>query len=213
VAVDPGDRRVTLVKGSGAALYDGRVKLERGERLAIEELIDRARPRFTLQPRFGVGGFLGPRAAEVAQPVPLAGLSFFWRDAIARNWGLQLDAAWGDSAGQTLTVSALPVRQGVQAAALGLTAVYAWEHGPVRVLAGPRLSGARFVRHFDLDLFQGEQPFAIAGLGATGQVSWAFADQFELNAGGDVSGVLLELDGEATLFGYAEIFAGLGYRF
>jgi uncharacterized caspase-like protein len=212
VAVDPGERRITLVKGGGPALYDGRVKMVRGERLAIEEMIDRARPRFALQPRVGVGALLSPRSEELAQATPLAGFTFFWRDALTRNWGLQLDAAWGAQR-QEVKPFGSPVTQDLSAFAFGLTAAYTWDNGPWRASAGPRLSVARFVRSFDLPGYRGEQPFGIGGLGATGQVSWAFAEQFELNLGGDVSGVLLELDGDAMLFGYGEAFVGIGYRF
>lgn len=205
-AVEPGRRRLQLVKGSGPPLLDREVVVESGERLDVDLLVDLAAGRWEVAPRLAAFSFLdrGSRR-DVLGPAAGAGVVVVGRDLLAPRLSLRLDlvAFMGKA-----SIPAGGGRAGFDyaAAAVGLSSPWRFGgSGGWSFAAGPRLSAFWLRRDFGLDLAAAQSfltftPGFMAGvsyqqgrvtLGAEVQADWTVVRVDGASRGGGMGTLLL----------------------
>ncbi len=210
-AVEPGRRRLQLVKGNGPPLLDGEVNLGPGERLDLDLLVDRAAGRWEVAPRLAAFSFLdGGSRRGVMGPATGLGVVVVGRDLLAPRLSLRLDVV--GSAGK----ASIPVAGGTAgfdyaAVAGGLSAPWRLAGGDAWSLAaGPRLSALWLRRDFHRDLAGVQNLFTFTPGLMTG-VSWDLG-HVTLGAELQVDWAAMRVDGATRWSGLGTLLVGAGWR-
>jgi hypothetical protein len=216
VAVDAGRLRVQVAKGDGPELVDETLRLRAGDRLDVATLLARSDGRLEAGPRVGVLGFLDARSRrDVLGAVPAAGATVSVRAWPAPGLALRLDVL---AASGRATLREGPYAAPFRYRALTAGAALPWrlELPALRggaLLAGPRFSAVVLERRFDLALAPvGGRYFTFAPgllLGADVPLGRGFRAGLELH----LDWLVLRVDGADRSSAFADVTAGVGYRF
>jgi hypothetical protein len=216
VAVDPGRHRVQVAKGGGPALYDGRVDLDPGQRVDMQDLVSAAAGRWEVGPAVGVFTFLDQASRdELLGPSFTVGATVTLRDWPGRRLALRLDFTGGSGTGtyQVNGASAPYTYQLFNAgAAVAWRAEPAWLGGG-SILAGPRLSVLRLARQFDLELASAPQAYFTITPGLLLGADLPFGKGWVASTELHLDWAVVKVDGQDRSTGYGEWLVGVGYRF
>jgi hypothetical protein len=213
IAVDSGRHRLELTKGD-TLLASDTVRVDVGERVDLETLFTNAEPSHAVSVLGGVVGFLNQaRRSDLFSPTATFGASFRFDRVLVKALSFELDLA-GFSGRQTLVLAGqAPVPFVGSTLVGGVSGLYSWHWGPLRLMIGPRVAALWVQRSFSTDVYrQAQSAFSVTPGAAVGVV-WPFSKSFEasLMAQGLLS--FFTLDGQTEVLGFAGAWASVGYRF
>lgn len=216
VAVDPGRYRVQVTKGGGPALFDGRVALDPGQRVDLQDLVTQAEGRWEVGPRVGVFSFIDQASRErLLGASGTAGVTASLRDWPGRHLTLRVDVAGASGRGSYMP-SGVNASYDYQLFNAGVAVAWRAEPPWLRggsLLAGPRLSALRVARQFALELASAPQTYFTMTpgllLGADFPVWKGLVASTELH----VDWAVVKVDGQDRSTGFGEWVFGVGYRF
>jgi Caspase domain len=216
VAVDPGRYRVQVTKGGGPALFDGRVALDPGQRVDLQDLVNQAEGRWEVGPRVGVFSFIDQASRQqLLGASGTVGVTASLRDWPGRHLTLRVDVAGASGRGSYMP-SGVNASYDYQLFNAGVAV--AWRAEPPwlpggSLLAGPRLSALRVARQFALELASAPQTYFTMTpgllLGADFPVWKGLVASTELH----VDWAVVKVDGQDRSTGFGEWVFGVGYRF
>jgi hypothetical protein len=216
VAVDPGRHRVQVAKGGGPALFDGRVELDAGQRIDLQDLVTRAEGRWEVGPRVGLFSFIDQASREqLLGAAGTVGVTASLRDWPARHLTLRVDVTGASGHGSYL-VSGTNAGYDFQLFNAGVAVAWRAEPPWLRggsLLVGPRLSALRLARQFALELASAPQTYFTLTpgllLGADFPIGKGFVASTELH----LDWAVVKVDGQDRSTGFGEWMFGVGYRF
>jgi hypothetical protein len=216
VAVDPGRHLVQVAKGGGPALYDGRVELDAGQRIDLQDLVRQAEGRWEVGPRVGLFTFLDQASRDqLIGPAGTVGATASLRDWPGRHLVLRVDVA-GSSGRGGYAGAGGSASFDYQLFAAGVAVAWRAEPSWLRggsLQAGPRISALRVARQFDLELAAAPQTwFTLTPgllLGADFPLGKGLVFSTELH----LDWAMVRVDGKDRSTGFGEWMLGVGYRF
>ena len=211
VVLDTGPQELTIARG-GHLAFQGRVDLSPGERLPVEDLVDQARPRWTVSVRYGGFALLnGSLAHSVAGPVAGPGVSLRLRDAPWHGLDPIFDVATAGGS-QVVQVGGFTVPQTVTALRIGLGAAVAHTFGPLRLYGGPHLAFLSLTRDLRPTGLDSIQSFATLMPGVVAGAAFEHG-RFELQLEGQLHYLPLVVNGQVQSVATGTLTAGVGLRF
>lgn len=214
VVLEPGAQDIE-VSHDGKAIYEGRVVLEPGQRLSVSNLLDAAKPRYTVGLRYGAFALLNTGIGlRVLRPVSGPALTLRLRDL---PWPrldpfLTIGMGGGD---QSVLVLGQWHRQSVFVLRVGLGAAYTRHFGPLRLYAGPHVAWISVNRDLSQSVPAGRdqfQPFATVMTGVVAGGAYRFG-RFELQLEGQLHYLPLIWNGKLANTATGSFTAGVGFRF
>lgn len=213
VAVEPGRRKVELTKGSELFLSSD-VNVGVGERLDLEELVEKKRPSRSVSLVGGGFGFLDAKSRDELLPLAMGlGLSLRFDGWLLPRLGLAIDLM-ASSGSQSLKLSETNVVPFTyRSLDVGVSFPYRWQFRQLSLFAGPRVAALWLQRSFQLDAYQGAQSYLTVSPGAVVGAALLLTERLELSAQANITYTWVVVDGSGTGVGFAGGWAGLGYRF
>ncbi len=213
LVLEPGAHHVVLREpGAGAPVLEREVELALGDELKVEELLERARPRWLLAVRGGYQAFLdGATRASLVGDLGLADLSLSVLDWPVAPLEVRLDVGLG-GARQRLVEAGAPLEQECLTWHYGLSALYRFELAPVELLLGPRFAGLHVKRRVSAPVALTQHAWNFAGgLVLAARVALGHGLGLELEA--RLHYFAMQAGEEVRHLGFVDLLAGLGWRF
>lgn len=212
VALPAGGHHIELTKGDEILLKDD-LSLETGQRLDLEELVQRHEPNSAISLIGGAFSFLDAKSrTEVLPPSAAVGVSIRADHVFFKRVALEADlSAFGGTQRLVLNSSTIPFSY--TSVLVGGSALVTWEWRWLALWAGPRVAGLWVQRSFNLEAYQGNQSaFSVTpGLHVGGAVR--LSSRWELSLNLQTMITVLTVDNKAQVLGFAGGWAGVGYRY
>jgi hypothetical protein len=210
-----GSHRVQVQNGEdGVKVLDKIVEFKPGDRLAVENLIERSQPHWHVSVRGGYQRFLDAETRQAwIGPAPVFGLS-----ATRLNFPLQqletgVDFTLGGGS-QPLEIGGLSTSQGLLEIAYGVFVLYRLEADPFIILFGPRLAGMHlFRRGVGYEESKEDQHFFNVSPGLVTQLRLRLLSGFFLDLEARLHFLSVRTEKENMDLGYLDLFGGLGWSF
>jgi hypothetical protein len=212
VALPAGGHHIELTKGE-ELLYKDDLSLTTGQRLDLEQLVERHEPSTAISLIGGAFSFLDARSrAEVLPPSAAVGVSIRADHVLLKRVALEADfSAFGGSQTLQLTSGAVPFSY--TSMLLGGSALVSFDWRSISVFAGPRVAGLWVQRSFNLQAYQGNQSAFTVTPGLHVGAAVRFTSHWELSLNVQMMLTVLTVDGKPQALGFAGGWAGLGYRY
>ncbi|MBK7862351.1 MAG: caspase family protein [Archangiaceae bacterium] len=208
-AVEPGKRKIELLKGGAEPLFVGQVDVEAGERLDLESLLTRAEPRRAVSLTAGAFGFADAVSRGTLLPaVAMVGAAFRWERLF--DAPLALQAGVSGSFGSSTLLTNAPFRYQLLTADVGVD--YLWRRRWLQVFGGPQVAGLWLSRSFSLESYVGAQNVITVMPGLSLGAAVVFLEHFEVSARARMMLAVMSVDGDSKALGFFAAYAGVGYR-
>ncbi len=212
-AVSVGRHVVELTKGANLLMRE-EVSLEVGQRLDVQELVDRAEPNVAVSLLAGGFAFVDEKSrAEVLPGGANVGASVRIDRLGGSRFSLLLDVSGFGGASVLQLGGSAPVPFTWVSTQGGVSVAYAWRSRVVSFFVGPRVAGLWVQRSFSLPAFTGTQAaFSLMpGVWLGGVLHLSPRWEFSLNLQPMLT--VLTVDGVMRPMGFVGGWGAVGYRF
>lgn len=212
-AVAAGRHVVELTKGPDL-LVRQEVSLEVGQRLDVQELVDRAEPNVAVSLLAGGFAFIDQKSRDEVLPGGAnVGASVRFDRVFGSRFALELDGSgFGGASSLQLGGSASVPFTWVSGQG-GVSLAWTWRWRALSFWAGPRVAGLWVQRSFSLAAYSGQQTAfsMMPGAWLGGAVTFGSRWEFSLNLQPMLT--VLTVDGAMRPMGYVGGWAAAGYKF
>lgn len=212
-AVSVGRHVVELTKGADLLMRE-EVSLEVGQRLDVQELVDRAEPNVAVSLLAGGFAFVDEKSrAEVLPGGANVGASVRIDTLGGSHFSLLLDASGFGGASALQLGGSAPVPFTWTSVEGGVSVAYEWRSRAVSLFVGPRVAGLWVQRSFSLPAFTGTQAaFSLMpGVWLGGVLH--LSQRWELSLNLQPMLTVLTVDGVMRPMGFVGGWGAVGYRF
>ncbi|MBL8933994.1 MAG: caspase family protein [Archangium sp.] len=212
-AVAAGRHVVELTKGPDLLVRE-EVALEVGQRLDVQELVDRAEPNVALSLLAGGFAFVDQKSRDEVMPGGAnVGASLRFDRVFGSRFAVELDGSGFGGASALQLGGGAPVPFTWVSGQGGLSLAWTWRWRALSFWAGPRVAGLWVQRSFSLPAYSGQQTaFSLMpGAWLGGAVTFGSRWEFSLNLQPMLT--VLTVDGAMRPMGYVGGWAAAGYKF
>jgi hypothetical protein len=213
LVLTPGSHRLVVTSGpESPPVLDRVVRLEVGDQVSIEELIEREEKHWFVTARGGYQWFLDSKTRNtLVAPTPLFGITVARKDFPLDNLETALDLTLGGG-NQNLEVGGLATSQSLLEVSYGIQVSYVFSWESLSILVGPRLSGLHILRS-ELGRGNKEQHGFNVSPGLAAQIRLNLVSSLTLNVCARLHFFSVDTKDEDLDLTYIDLFGGLGWSF
>jgi hypothetical protein len=213
LVLTPGSHRIVVFDDYGdEPIFEDTVDMVAGQRLSLENLLEKNKPNWHLYLRGGYQTYLDSATRKsLVAPTGLYGLSLSYIDLPIEKFELGLDFTIGGGT-QSLEIGGFDVQQTLLEVAYGIQVLFYYPLEPFVFLVGPRLAGVHIIREGVANDGSNQQFFNFSP-GLVGQLRWNFYQRLSLDLEVRTHFFLVKTKTENQNLGYLDIFGGLGWSF